>query len=92
MSGDNPLVIVGLFILAVFLLVNFLIIPILKMLLPKSKNGLDETVSDSFGDGGFLNSISRIQATLGERGLGSIVSRRIFEPRKGWPKDEQEKL
>lgn len=92
MSGDNPLVIVGLFILAVFLLVHFLIIPILKMLLPKSKVNLDENGGDTFGDGSFLNNISRIQATLGEHGLGSIVSRRIFEPRKGWPKDEQEKL
>ena len=51
-----------------------------------------DTSSDTFGDGSFVNNISRINATMGQRGLAGIVLRRVFEPRKGWRKEDKEKF
>ena len=51
-----------------------------------------DTSSDTFGDGSFVNNISRINATMGQSGLAGIVLRRVFEPRKGWQKEDKEKF
>ncbi len=48
-----------------------------------------DTSSDTFGDGSSINNISRIQATVNQRGMGGITARRIFEPRKGWSKNDK---
>ena len=53
---------------------------------------LSDTSSDTFGDGSFINNISRVQSTMGLRGMGGIVARRIFEPRKGWRKEDKDKF
>lgn len=53
---------------------------------------LSDTGSDTFGDGSFINNISRIQATVNQRGMGGIVARRIFEPRKGWNKSDRNQI
>ena len=51
-----------------------------------------DTSSDTFGDGSFVNNISRINAAMGQRGIAGIVLRRVFEPRKGWRKEDKEKF
>lgn len=51
-----------------------------------------DTSSDTFGDGSFINNISRAQATLNQRGMGGITARRIFEPRKGWSKNDKNEI
>lgn len=48
-----------------------------------------EMGSDTFGDGSSINNISRVQATVNQRGMGGISARRIFEPRKGWSKNDR---
>ena len=52
----------------------------------------DAAVNDSFGNGSFFNNISRIQATTNQSGLGAIVERKVFEPRIGQSKNDQEAL
>lgn len=51
-----------------------------------------DTSSNTFGDGSSFNNISRINATLNQSGMDGIVNRRITEPRKNWPEDEQNKI
>jgi len=51
-----------------------------------------DTSSDTFGDGSSINNISRVQATVNQRGMGGITARRIFEPRKGWSKNDRDKI
>ncbi len=51
-----------------------------------------DTSSDTFGDGSSFNNISRIQATMNQRGMSGIVARRITEPRKGWKKEDRDKI
>jgi hypothetical protein len=48
--------------------------------------------SDAFGDGSFVNNISRAQFTVGEDGIESIISRRILEPRQGQSQSDREAL
>ena len=48
--------------------------------------------SDTFGDGSSVNNISRIQLTMGQGGIAGIALRRVFEPRKGWRKEDKEKF
>jgi hypothetical protein len=52
----------------------------------------NETSSDSFGDGSSINNVSRIQATVNQKGMEGIVSRRVFEPRKGWNKSDKNQI
>ena len=52
----------------------------------------EDQTSNTFGDGSSLNSLSRPQATLNQQGASGIISRRVFEPRKGWKKPDQESM
>lgn len=48
--------------------------------------------SDTFGDGSSVNNISRVQAIIFQGGIAGIVLRRVFEPRRGWRKEDKEKF
>jgi len=48
--------------------------------------------SDTFGDGSSVNNISRVQATIFQGGIAGIVLRRVFEPRRGWRKEDKEEF
>ena len=52
----------------------------------------DGVINNSFGDGSFVNNISRIQSTTNADGLSSVVERRIIEPRSGQTIGDQESL
>ena len=67
---------------------------ILERELKESKNSpmQSDASSNTFGDGSSFNNVSRINATVNQRGMDGIVTRRITEPRKNWPEDEQNKI
>ncbi len=50
------------------------------------------TSTNTFGDGSSINNISRISATINQNEITGIVGRRITEPRKNWPEEEQNKI
>jgi hypothetical protein len=52
----------------------------------------DAVHSDSFGEGSFINNISKVQMTTLQNGMGAVAERRIFEPRKFQEQDDQETL
>lgn len=52
----------------------------------------DSPASNVFGDGSFINSISRIQSTTSQNGLGEIAKRRVIEPRSGQNQNDQDSL
>jgi hypothetical protein len=52
----------------------------------------DTIQRNTFGNGSFMNNVSRIPMTVEESGIADIVSRGVFEPREGWRKDEEEKI
>ena len=52
----------------------------------------DLSTNNTFGDGSFINNISRIQSTSNQNGLGAIIERRVFEPREGQSKGDKESL
>jgi hypothetical protein len=57
-----------------------------------ARNPMGDPSTDVFGDGSIVNNVSRAQLTVNENGLDSIVSRRVFEPRKGQSQSDQEAL
>ena len=57
-----------------------------------ARNPMGDPSSDAFGDGSFVNNISRAQFTVGEDGIESIISRRILEPRQGQSQSDREAL
>jgi len=48
--------------------------------------------TDVYGDGSFVNNISRAQFTVNEGGIESLIARRVFEPRQGQSQSDQEAL
>lgn len=57
-----------------------------------ARDPMGDPGTDAFGDGSIVNNVSRAQLTVNENGLDSIVSRRVFEPRRGQPQSDQEAL
>jgi len=57
-----------------------------------ARNPMGDPSSDVFGDGSFVNNVSRAQFTVGEDGIESIIARRAFEPRQGQSQADREAL
>lgn len=57
-----------------------------------ARNPMGDPISDVFGDGSFVNNVSRAQFTVGEDGIESIIARRVVEPRQGQSQADREAL